>query len=125
MNSAAHSQGDLHATQIGEQGSWVVFCHGVFGQGKNFTQIARALGEQHRCLLLDMPQHGRSPWSPTFGYVAMADAVRSASLTPAVVLGRADVGALVAGRRADVVVVDQELSPHGVLRAGRWVVDRV
>lgn len=57
--------------------------------------------------------------------VPLADAVRSASLTPAVVLGRADVGALVAGRRADVVVVDQELSPHGVLRAGRWVVDRV
>lgn len=73
-----NSGGELHATQIGEQGSWVVFCHGVFGQGKNFTQIARALGEQHRCLLLDMPQHGRSPWSPTFDYVAMADAVADA-----------------------------------------------
>ena len=50
--------------------------------------------------------------------VDLVDAVRSASLTPAGVLGRDDIGALEAGRRADVVVVDPDLRPLRVLRAG-------
>ncbi|WP_298459381.1 N-acetylglucosamine-6-phosphate deacetylase [uncultured Cellulomonas sp.] len=54
--------------------------------------------------------------------VRLEHAVRAASLTPAGVLGRADLGALAPGRRADVVVVDGGLMPLGVLRAGRWVV---
>ena len=54
--------------------------------------------------------------------VPLAAVVRSASLTPAGVLGRDDLGALEPGRRADVVVVDGDLAPLAVLRAGRWVV---
>lgn len=54
--------------------------------------------------------------------VPLADAVRAASTTPADVLGRADLGALVAGRRADVLVTDADLRPRAVLRAGRWLV---
>lgn len=53
--------------------------------------------------------------------VPLADAVIAASTTPAQVLGRTDVGALVAGRRADVVVVDGGLRPRRVLRGGAWV----
>jgi N-acetylglucosamine-6-phosphate deacetylase len=52
-------------------------------------------------------------------------AVRSASGTPAMVLGRTDIGALEAGRRADVVVVDAGLAPQGVMRSGEWVVPPV
>ena len=54
--------------------------------------------------------------------VPLEHAVRAASLTPAGVLGRPDLGALEHGRRADVVVVDGDLQPLGVLRAGEWVV---
>lgn len=50
--------------------------------------------------------------------VPVVDAVRAASLTPASVLGLTDVGGLVAGLRADVLVVDDELRPRLVLRAG-------
>lgn len=50
--------------------------------------------------------------------VPLADAVRAASTTPATVLGRSDIGALEAGRRADVVVVDDDLRVTQVLRAG-------
>ena len=50
--------------------------------------------------------------------VPLVDAVRAASVTPAAVLGRHDLGGLVAGRRADVVVVDDALRPQRVLRAG-------
>jgi len=53
--------------------------------------------------------------------VPLADAVRAATLTPAGVLGRDDLGALVAGRRADLLVTDGELRPLRVLRAGAWV----
>ncbi len=54
--------------------------------------------------------------------VPLVAAVRSASRTPAAVLGAGDRGGLVAGLRADVVVVDDDLRAHGVLRGGRWVV---
>jgi N-acetylglucosamine-6-phosphate deacetylase len=52
-------------------------------------------------------------------------AVRSASGTPAAVLGRQDIGALQARRRADVVVVDANFAPLGVMRGGQWVVPLV
>ncbi len=53
--------------------------------------------------------------------VPLQDAVRSAATTPAAVLGRPDLGALEAGRRADLVVVDAELRPLRVMRAGAWL----
>ncbi|MFC4555962.1 N-acetylglucosamine-6-phosphate deacetylase [Georgenia faecalis] len=52
------------------------------------------------------------------GGVPLVDAVYAASVTPAGVLGRTDIGALEAGRRADVVVTDAELRPVRVLRGG-------
>ncbi|NYE37746.1 pimeloyl-ACP methyl ester carboxylesterase [Nocardioides cavernae] len=65
----------LHRTELGESGPRVVFCHGLFGQGKNWTQIAKALSADHRVALLDMPNHGRSPWTETFDYLELADLV--------------------------------------------------
>ncbi|WP_210440462.1 alpha/beta fold hydrolase [Nocardioides xinjiangensis] len=65
----------LHRTELGDSGSRVVFCHGLFGQGKNWTQAGRALSADHRVLLLDMPNHGRSPWTDTFDYLELADLV--------------------------------------------------
>lgn len=65
----------LYATTLGESGPWVVFCHGLFGQGKNWTQVAKVVAERHRVLLLDMPQHGRSPWTPDFDYLGAAEEV--------------------------------------------------
>ena len=52
--------------------------------------------------------------------VPLADAVASASSTPAAVLGRTDIGALEGGRRADLVVVDDDLTPLRVMLRGRW-----
>ncbi len=65
----------LHTTRVGERGSWVVFCHGLFGQGKNWTRVAKVVARSHRVLLLDMPQHGQSPWTPDFDYLDAADQV--------------------------------------------------
>jgi pimeloyl-ACP methyl ester carboxylesterase len=65
----------LHTTELGESGSRVVFCHGLFGQGRNFTAIAKQLADRHRVTLVDMPDHGRSPWSDHFDYLTAADQV--------------------------------------------------
>ena len=38
----------LHTIELGESGSRVVFCHGLFGQGRNFTAIGKALASPER-----------------------------------------------------------------------------
>lgn len=65
----------LHTKDLGEHGSRVVFCHGLFGQGRNWTQIGKQLAGEHRVTLVDMPHHGRSSWPEEFDYVDVADRV--------------------------------------------------
>ena len=65
----------LHTTELGQRGSRVVFCHGLFGQGKNWSTVAKAIAEDHRVTLVDMPNHGRSPHTAGFAYPTMADTV--------------------------------------------------
>ena len=65
----------LHTTEVGTTGERVVFLHGLFGQGRNFTQVAKALEPGLRSLLVDLPNHGRSPWTGRVDYVAVADVV--------------------------------------------------
>lgn len=76
----------LHLTAYGEQGSRVVLLHGLFGQGRNWTQLAKALAPRHRMLLVDLPDHGRSAWTERFDLIAVADQIAAA-------LGPAEVGA--------------------------------
>lgn len=52
------------------------------------------------------------------GGVPLVDVVRAAATTPAAVLGDRSIGALEAGRRADVLVVDDELRVVNVRRGG-------
>lgn len=66
----------LHSTTVGEDDApTVVFLHGLFGQGRNFTQVAKALTPQLRSVLVDLPNHGRSPWTDTADYEVVAAAV--------------------------------------------------
>ena len=52
--------------------------------------------------------------------LSIVDAVRMAATTPARALGLTDVGTLVAGRRADLVALGEDLGVVGVMRAGTW-----
>ncbi|MEL4357893.1 MULTISPECIES: alpha/beta fold hydrolase [unclassified Luteococcus] len=65
----------LHHTTIGDGPARVVFLHGLFGQGKNFTQIAKGLSDLATCTLVDLPNHGRSAWTDEVSYPQMAAAV--------------------------------------------------
>jgi len=51
----------------------------------------------------------------------LLDVVHAASTAPAAVLGLDDVGALEAGRRADLVVLSDALEVSRVMRAGAWI----
>jgi pimeloyl-ACP methyl ester carboxylesterase len=66
----------LAARTLGDSGPRVVFVHGLFGQGKNWTTIARKLAEDgRRVTLLDLPNHGHSPWTDRVDYGDMAEFV--------------------------------------------------
>lgn len=43
------------------------------GQGKNFGTVAKLLGEDAMSVLVDLPNHGRSPWTDYFDYHLFAD----------------------------------------------------
>jgi len=78
MTTAA-DQASLNTLSVGTAGPRIAFLHGLFGQGRNWNQIAKAVsgraGTDARCLLVDLPDHGRSPWSQEFSLDAYADAV--------------------------------------------------
>ncbi|GAA5022107.1 alpha/beta fold hydrolase [Terrabacter aeriphilus] len=77
--TTAGDQDSLNTLSVGTAGPRIAFLHGLFGQGRNWNQIARAVsgpeGTDARCLLVDLPDHGRSPWSQQFSLEAYADAV--------------------------------------------------
>jgi pimeloyl-ACP methyl ester carboxylesterase len=111
----------LHTTELGETGSRVVFCHGLFGQGRNFTAIGKQLAHRHRVTLVDMPDHGRSPWSHEFDYLRAADQVAAllSEDDPAALVGHSmggKIAMLVALRHRELVerlvVVDVAPVPY-------------
>lgn len=63
----------LHTLSVGESGPRIAYLHGLFGQGRNWMQVAKAVGG--RALLVDLPDHGRSPWTTEFSYTSYADRV--------------------------------------------------
>ncbi|KAB7746053.1 alpha/beta fold hydrolase [Nostocoides sp. F2B08] len=69
----------LFTLATGSAGPRVAYLHGLFGQGRNWMQIAKAVsgtdGEETRALLVDLPNHGRSPWTEEFSFHDYADAV--------------------------------------------------
>jgi pimeloyl-ACP methyl ester carboxylesterase len=65
----------LNALTVGSGPRHVVFLHGLFGQGKNWGSIAMALADVATCHLVDLPNHGLSPWTEEFDLDEQADLV--------------------------------------------------
>ena len=63
----------LQVLEVGQGPERLVFLHGLFGQGKNFGTVAKLLGEDAMSVLVDLPNHGRSPWTDYFDYHLFAD----------------------------------------------------
>jgi esterase len=82
---------ELAVTELGE-GPPLIVLHGLLGRARNWLTIARALQERWGVRLVDLRNHGASPWSDEAGYAAMAADVaalieRLAAGRPATVLG--------------------------------------
>jgi pimeloyl-ACP methyl ester carboxylesterase len=73
--TATPLENGLFSTQLGSAGPRVAFLHGLFGQGKNWTTIAKGLSRSARVTLVDLPTHGRSLWTDHFSYPKMAGLV--------------------------------------------------
>ncbi len=54
----------------------VVLLHGLLGQGRNLATAAAGLAARgYAATTLDLPDHGRSPWTPSLDYPTLAGAV--------------------------------------------------
>ncbi len=93
----------LHHVVVGDGAARVVFIHGLFGQGKNFTSIAASISDIATSWLVDQPNHGKSPWSLGFSLDEQSDHVaqwmRANVPGPATVVGHS-LGGKVAMRLA-------------------------
>ncbi|GAA2179491.1 alpha/beta fold hydrolase [Brooklawnia cerclae] len=91
----------LNTLTIGTGPARLVFVHGLFGQGRNFGTIAKTLADQATSLLVDLPNHGRSPWTQEFDYGLFAGMLaadleaRGAREQPVVLLGHSMGGKVV------------------------------
>ena len=54
----------------------VVVLHGLFGSARNWTSIAKRLGDARHVFALDLRNHGDSPWDDDVSFTAMAGDVR-------------------------------------------------
>ncbi|MBT2324641.1 alpha/beta fold hydrolase [Variovorax paradoxus] len=50
----------------------VVILHGLFGAGRNWTEVAKSLTADYRVYLPDARNHGASPWAESMSYAEMA-----------------------------------------------------
>lgn len=62
---------DLGRTLVGE-GAPVVVLHGLLGRARNWLSVARALEASYAFHLVDLRNHGASPWADAMSYPAMA-----------------------------------------------------
>jgi pimeloyl-ACP methyl ester carboxylesterase len=65
--NAIHSE----ATPAGDRKPLLIL-HGLMGSARNWAGFVKTLGEQRRCMALDLPNHGSSPWSEVMDYPFMA-----------------------------------------------------
>lgn len=76
----------LHYQSFGE-GAPLLLLHGLFGMGTNLGMLARELAREHRVIVPDLRNHGRSFHDPRMDYPVMAQDVLR--LMDALDIGRA------------------------------------
>ena len=91
MNSLSKPFIDLASQAYGNGGRPIVILHGLLGSGRNWTTIAKRLGDAHKVYTLDLRNHGGSPWTDEMSYELMAGDVgqfiESNNLGPVILIG--------------------------------------
>ena len=62
---------ELAVTELGA-GPPLLFLHGLLGRARNWLTAGRALASSYSVRLVDLRNHGASPWSNEAGYAPMA-----------------------------------------------------
>jgi pimeloyl-ACP methyl ester carboxylesterase len=62
-----------HPAAQGEQHPPLLIAHGLFGSARNFNTLGKRLATTRRVVMVDMRNHGASPWDPDNSYPALAD----------------------------------------------------
>ena len=57
------------------EGAAVLILHGLFGSARNWHGVSRQLAQTHRTFVVDLRNHGDSPWADRMSYHQMADDV--------------------------------------------------
>lgn len=65
----------LHYREYGT-GKPLMILHGLFGSSDNWQTHGKKLAEYYRVILVDLRNHGKSPWSDDFSYSLMAEDVK-------------------------------------------------
>lgn len=80
-----------HAAAGAETAPPLLIAHGLFGSGRNFNTLGRGLATNRRVVMVDMRNHGASPWADRMDYAAqagdLAEAVERLAGGRAVLLG--------------------------------------
>lgn len=63
---------ELYYREMGE-GKPLVILHGLFGFSDNWQTQAKKFSAYYRVILVDLRNHGHSPWSPDFSYSLMTE----------------------------------------------------
>lgn len=99
----------------------VMLLHGLYSSSSNWYPVARLLG--YTVQMVDLPNHGRSPWSGEFSYRALADAVKPLIDSPTVLIGHSFGGrvAMMLARECPQVIglVVVDISPVASLKVDR------
>ncbi len=61
----------LHYRIVGEEGFPLIILHGLFGFSDNWQTHAKKLSSYFKVVLVDLRNHGHSPWSDSFSYSLM------------------------------------------------------
>jgi len=62
-----------HPAAQGEHHPPLLIAHGLFGSARNFNTLGKRLATTRRVVMVDMRNHGASPWDPDNSYPALAD----------------------------------------------------
>lgn len=65
----------LYHREFGE-GQPFVILHGLFGSSDNWQTHAKKISEYYRVILVDLRNHGHSPWNDEFSYQLMMEDVK-------------------------------------------------
>ncbi len=62
-----------HQATEGEGGPPLLIAHGLFGSARNFNTLGRRLAARRRVVMVDMRNHGESPWDEGNAYPDLAE----------------------------------------------------